>query len=54
MHDDTDKGHLLLLYSLRHQVVLEQVRIVNVGADVASFRLLTLQPLLTLAGARRK
>lgn len=39
VHHDANKGNLLLLYALCHQVVLEKVRVVDVGANVALFSL---------------
>ena len=54
VHDYSNEGNLLLLNSLRHQLVLEQVRIVDVGANVASFSLLALQSFLALPGTRRQ
>ena len=51
MHYDAYKGDLLLFDTLSDQIVLEQVRVVDVAADVAALGLFAAKALLALASA---
>lgn len=46
MHDNAHEGDPLLLDSLRDKIILEQVTIVHIRANVACFGLLAPQTLL--------
>ena len=51
MHYDAYKCDLLFFDTLRDQIVLEQVRVIDVAADVATLSLLTAETLLALTSA---
>ena len=54
MHDNSNESYLLLLDSLCYQVVLEELGVVDIRANVTNFSLLALQSLLALAGTCRQ
>ena len=52
MHNDASEGYFLLFDTLSDEVILEQMRIVDVRANVARLGLLPLETFLALARAR--
>lgn len=52
MHDDAREWYFLLFHSLSHQIVLEEMAIVDIATDIATFLLFALESLLTLARTR--
>ncbi len=52
MHDDAREWYFLLFHSLSHQIVLEEMALVDIATDIATFLLFALESLLTLARTR--
>ena len=52
MHDDTRKWYFLLFHTLSYQIVLEEMAIIDIATNIATFLLFAFESFLTLARTR--